>query len=312
MARNGSLRKRRQAFGVAAFALGLLHSESTHATYSLIAVDTESGEMGGFAVSCIGRSLSLSEVVTVEPGVGIVASQGYFYEDGRDALHAELKRGASPSEALTVALSPEVDRASSSSGPSFRQYAALDTAGAVAQHSGADLDPFFGHRAGNVDGIVFTTQGNLLTSEAVLDDLESALSSGGPTLPGRLTAALDAVGTSGGGDSRCAPLSGDSGYFAYAEPGRALVEIERLSSDSEVAFLLSTAARDELLVTDTGENDPESDEGSHPACSCIWGSGRSGVAPLLLTLGVLALALLRLRARSFRARTTSNVCPWEL
>ncbi len=274
-----------------------LSTETAWGTYSVLAVDTESGEMGGFAVSCIGSEFSLSEVITVRPDEGVVAAQGYFYRDGRDALLAELEGGESPGHALSFALSPEVDPPGASAGPQFRQYAVIDRSGLVAQHSGDELDEQFGHRSSRTGDIVFSVQGNVLSTSTTLDVLESGFESEGQGLPTKLLAALSAAASSGGGDARCAPRSGDSGYFAYSAPGRLPVSVERYSSESEVAQLLFEAVESELPEREETSTDPTTASTKGTSCAVCLRSRRFDPFAFAALMGLGILFLRRQRPR---------------
>lgn len=230
----------------AALVGSLSASRLAHATYSALAVDIETGEMGGFAASCIGSDFSLSEVITLRKNIGLVAAQGYFFTDGRDALVTEMEKGSAPADALASALERGIDPPGLLSGPEFRQYAVIDGKGIVAQHSGTSLDSFFGQRTGRAGTLVYAIQGNFLTDATVLSEMETALTDEGLDLPRKLVAALQRVAESGGGDERCAPLSADSGYFAHLDAQGRLMEVERRSAEAEVALLLADSVESEL------------------------------------------------------------------
>lgn len=255
--------------------LGVLLSVASpaSATYSVLAVDKASGEMGGFSISCISTHLSLSEVVRLSDA-HIIAAQGYFFEAGRDEVVLQLQRGEPPSVALARALAPGVDPPSASSGPTFRQYAALTLGGVSAQHSGSDLLPFAGHLSGEVGTITYAIQGNVLTESAVLDRLEEGFLEVGTDIPERLIAALRTLAASGGGDARCAPRSGDAGYSALRLPNAPQISVEIVEPTEEIASLLATRIQEEVDAArvNSPPNDPEA-PGLSPS---VAGAGKSG------------------------------------
>lgn len=240
----------------AAFGLLLSVTSPARATYSVLAVDEESGEMSGFAVSCVGADFSLSEVVRLGDA-HIIAAQGYFFEAGRDEVVLQLQNGEAPSVALARALDPNVDPPGASSGPSYRQYAALALGSVSAQHSGSDLLPFAGHISGEIGTVTYAIQGNVLTESAVLDRLEEGFLASDTDLPERLISALETLAASGGGDVRCAPLSGDAGYFVRGAPGEVEISVEIVQPTGEIASLLGARIREEVEAA--RENSPEAD-----------------------------------------------------
>lgn len=218
----------------------LAGSSPALATYSLIAADSANGEMGGFVISCVGNDFELEEVLRLGDN-SVVVAQGYFFEVGRDAILLELSQGAAPQDALATALSPTLDPPEQSSGPSYRQYAALTVDGAIAQHSGSDLSSFAGDQSGSVGTLTYALQGNILTSSSVLDQLEAGFLAPQATIAERSISALRALADSGGGDSRCSPLSGDAGHFVQRAAGAPSLEISvrSLEAGEEVARVLA-------------------------------------------------------------------------
>lgn len=265
-------------------------SDPAYATYSLLAVDTETAEVGGFAVSCIGTELSLSEVIRLNES-GIIAAQGYFFEEGRDEIARQLQEGAPPSQAIEAALAESLDPTSTSSGPTYRQYAALDLGGMVAQHSGTDLDEFAGHRSGTVGTVSYAISGNTLTDSGVLDQLEDGFTASGAGLAERAVSALGALADSGGGDSRCSPRSGDAGYFVWRAQGAPILEIEIVEPEQEIALALAAQIRETLPKSDAATPPPEKTQRSGDStpeggCSVSGTKGGQGAAAILALLAL--------------------------
>ena len=153
-------------------------------TYSIVARDPESGELG---VAVASRAFATAAgVPTVEPGVGAVASQA-FGEASYGPLAVRLLRaGKTPEQALAALTASDPSA-------SIRQVAVVDGQGRVAVHTGADCVADAGHHVG--DG--FTVQANMCRGpvwEAMADAYESA----GGALAERLLIALDAAEAAGG------------------------------------------------------------------------------------------------------------------
>jgi uncharacterized Ntn-hydrolase superfamily protein len=163
-------------------------STAAAGTFSIVAYDAEAGEWG---VAVASRVLAVGYIVPwAKAGVGAVATQSYANLDyGIEGLSL-LAEGLSAEEALERLLKADEER-------ERRQVAMIDAAGNVAVFTGDDTLAWSGHIAG--DG--YSVQGNILTGEEVLAEMERAyLAAEGP-LARRLVEALKA-GEAAGGDKR--------------------------------------------------------------------------------------------------------------
>jgi uncharacterized Ntn-hydrolase superfamily protein len=154
-------------------------------TYSIVAFDTETGELG---VAVQSHWFSVGAIVPwVEAGVGAVATQS-FVEPSYGPLGLELMRaGRSASEALAALVSTDADEA-------VRQVAMVDADGAVAAHTGGRAIEAAGHHVG--DG--FSTQANLMENPTVWDAMARAYQASDGDLAERLLVALEAAESEGG------------------------------------------------------------------------------------------------------------------
>ncbi len=172
-----------------------------HATWSIVAVDAETREVGAAIASCIG---GVDIAVKLVPATGVVVAQALANVEGRDRLAALLTDGRSPSEALARVATPEFDSTFGVPTVRLRQYGlvGLGFEDAPAQHTGAWTFGWAGARADR--GVA--VQGNLLWRSAVVEDALAAFRAEPdgcrPTLADRLMTALEA-GLRAGGDRRC-------------------------------------------------------------------------------------------------------------
>ncbi|MEY3214578.1 MAG: hypothetical protein RIT28_5059 [Pseudomonadota bacterium] len=163
------------------------------ATWSLVAVDPETGEVGAAGATCGKMVWFIAEVV---PGRGAVVAQADTLLDGRDLAAEGLRDGLTPTEILSELTDPTFD-------PAFetRQYGVAALSGEAAAFTGAETEDVA--RAMG-DGSV-TVQGNLLTSAAVVEDAFAAYQDAeGEPMEERLMRGLEA-GAAQGGDARCPP-----------------------------------------------------------------------------------------------------------
>jgi uncharacterized Ntn-hydrolase superfamily protein len=154
-------------------------------TYSIVARDSETGELG---VAIQSRAFRAGGVVPwALPGVGAVATQS-FTERSYGPLGLELLRaGKTPGQALAGLVAADPEQA-------VRQVAIVDAEGRTAAHTGEACIPEAGHRTG--DG--YSVQANMMRSAEVWPAMAEAFEAADGSLARRLLAALDAAEAAGG------------------------------------------------------------------------------------------------------------------
>ncbi len=155
------------------------------ATYSIVAYDAETGELG---VAVQSHWFSVGPIVPfVEPGVGAVATQS-FVDSRYGPLGLELMRtGRTAQEALAALVSTDT-------GEAVRQVAMVDASGRVAAHTGSLAVQAAGHHVG--DG--YSVQANMMESETVWPAMARAFETAEGDLADRMMAALEAAQAEGG------------------------------------------------------------------------------------------------------------------
>lgn len=171
-------------------------------TFSIVAVDTTTGEMG---VAVQSKFPNVRAVVPwAEAGVGAVATQSFARLDyGRKGL-ALMRLGATAEEALQILLRDDP-------APETRQVGIVDAHGHAASWTGAEAFEWRGGLVGQgtgaarpagpgtvVTGRGYTAQGNILVSEATVEAMARTFESTEGTLGDRLLAAVMAGGAAGG------------------------------------------------------------------------------------------------------------------
>jgi uncharacterized Ntn-hydrolase superfamily protein len=159
----------------------------TH-TFSIVARDAETGELG---VAVQSHWFSVGSVVSwAEAGVGAVATQSLVNVSfGQRALDL-MRSGKSAGEALKELLA-------SDEGRDFRQLAIIDADGEVAVHTGTKCIDDAGHVAGEN----FSVQANMMLNKAVWPAMAKAFEESSGPLAERMLSALQA-GQAAGGDIR--------------------------------------------------------------------------------------------------------------
>jgi uncharacterized Ntn-hydrolase superfamily protein len=156
-----------------------------HGTYSIVARDPASGELGA-AVQSHWFSVG-SLCVWARPGVGAVATQSVVEPaHGPNALD-RLSAGDRAAEALAHVLG--TDELADA-----RQVGVVDADGGVAVHTGSDCIA----EAGHATGVDYTCQANMMARDTVPRAMAQAFELARGTLAERMMAALDAAETQGG------------------------------------------------------------------------------------------------------------------
>ena len=160
----------------------------TKATFSIVAVDAETCEIGCAVQS---RYFAVGSVVPwARAGVGAVATQAEGVAVFGPRILDLLSTGLGPGEAILNVLAAD-------SRSETRQLGVVAADGSAAAHTGSECLTWAGHRTGPG----YAVQGNILAGEAVVVEMERAYLATGGSLAERLVAALEA-GQVAGGDVR--------------------------------------------------------------------------------------------------------------
>lgn len=155
------------------------------ATYSIVARDPETGEMG---VAVQSHWFSVGSIVSWgEAGVGVVATQSFVNPAfGPDGLEL-LKSGMTASEVVDKLIAEDEGR-------DVRQLAIIDVNGNVKSYTGKNCIP----GAGNIVGENYSVQANLMLNDKVPGAMSKAFEESKGTLAERMMAALFAAEKVGG------------------------------------------------------------------------------------------------------------------
>ena len=161
-------------------------SESTPVhTYSIVAFDEETGELG---VAVQSHWFSVGFLVPwAKAGVGAVATQSFVKVDyGPEGLN-RMENGESAVEALNSLLAED-------EGEAVRQVAMIDVKGSVAAHTGTKCIYAAGHQIGKN----YSVQANLMEKETVWPSMANAFERSNGDLAEKMMAALEAAEAEGG------------------------------------------------------------------------------------------------------------------
>jgi uncharacterized Ntn-hydrolase superfamily protein len=182
-----------------------------HGTYSIVARDPATGELGAAVQS---HWFSVGSLCTwARPGIGAVATQSVVEPAyGPDALD-RLAEGVGAEQALGELLAADPLAA-------VRQVAVVDARGGLATHTGPDCIPCAGHAQGEH----WSCQANMMERDTVPQAMSAAFAAADGDLPARLLAALGAA-EGEGGDVRGRQSAAMVVVAAEGEPWRARLDL---------------------------------------------------------------------------------------
>ena len=170
---------------VSQFSQSVFGDEPLAHTFSIVARDAETGEMG---VAVQSHWFSVGSIVAWgEAGVGVVATQSFVNPSfGQRGLEL-LKKGMTAQEAVDQLIS-------SDEGRDFRQLAIVDSKGNSAGYTGSKCIAGAGHVVGNN----YSVQANMMLNDRIWGAMSRAFERSEGPLAERLIAALEAAQNAGG------------------------------------------------------------------------------------------------------------------
>lgn len=197
------------------------------ATWSVIAVDRRTGRVVVASATCVPQERLLNfpakglmdiQAILV-PGVGVAAAQAGVDRSraNQTLIYEEIQKGTHPDEILVMLREdPDIER---------RQFAVVDLQGRCMGFSGSGNGAASLAVADSVPGtgIVFSVQGNILASDAVVHEAVAAFKAETGSITDRVMAAMETADALGG-DRRCdcstepvppAPCTTRTAHVAY-------------------------------------------------------------------------------------------------
>lgn len=219
--------------------LFISYSASSQDTFSIVAVDTETGEVGSAGASCVDlfdfpQIANDHFIGELFPGVGAINSQAYYIPANQSNARQRMEAGDSPQEIIDWLIDNDIQNQSQ-----FRQYGIASIVNGVAEtaaHTGSSTDAYTGHRLGDN----YSIQGNILLGPEILDSMESRFLRAEGNLACKLMAAMQGANVVGA-DSRCAP-NASSSLFAYVKVA------QPEDNFGEPSFLVSLRTRNGDLI----------------------------------------------------------------
>jgi len=170
-------------------------------TFSIVAIDSVTGEIGSAGASCVGSSSSyphgaqiLSDVI---PGIGAIHTQAAWLALNQQHAHDWMMMGLPPQQIIDSLVAHDAQ-----GNPTTRQYGIVDFNGGhprSAAYTGINCSDYKNDTA----YLNYSIQGNILMGQNILDSIQSRFLNTTGTLADRLMAALQGAKVVGA-DTRCA------------------------------------------------------------------------------------------------------------
>lgn len=190
-------------------------------TFSIVAVDSTSGEIGSAGASCLDNiqfpgSNGAIIISNILPGRGAIHTQAAYTSPNQNTARSKMQQGLSPEEIIAWMKTHD-----SNFSPQTRQYGIVDfnPAGGSprsAAFTGTNCLDWKGHRTGPN----YAIQGNILLGPQILDSMEARFLRATGSLADRLMYALQGANVVGA-DTRCTAngTSSLSAFLRVAKPG---------------------------------------------------------------------------------------------
>ncbi len=208
------------------------HFNIAQHTFSIVAVDAETGEIGSAGATC-GDSIIwpgtpgaylISDII---PGVGAIHTQSYYHVNNQNNAHERMEAGDTPSEIISWLIQNDFQNNSTQ-----RQYGVVDYNNGTPRSSaftGANCLDYKNHLLGSN----YAIQGNILLGEQILDSMEVRFNGTNGCLADKLMAAMQGANVIGA-DSRCL-VEGTSSLSAFIRVAKPTDDEDQLFLDINVA-----------------------------------------------------------------------------
>ncbi len=178
-------------------------------TFSIVAIDPVTGQVGSAGASCHPDCTILSDV---HPGWGVVHTQATWLAANQNYAKTLMDMHLHPQAIIDSLVAHDAQN-----NPHIRQYGIVDllNGGRTAAYTGVNCTNWKGH----IIGPTYTIQGNILLGQRIIDSMQSRFVNTQGTLAQKLMAALQGAKVIGA-DTRCAPnTSSQSAFIRVANVG---------------------------------------------------------------------------------------------
>jgi uncharacterized Ntn-hydrolase superfamily protein len=186
-------------------------------TFSIIAVDTITGEIGGAGASCIDENAIPTGVLIINDiivGRGGIHTQALWRPANQQNAHNRMVEGLSPQEIIDWLVANDDENK-----PQLRQYGIVDTDDDGHPRSAAFTGTNCSNYKNHITGPNYAIQGNILLGQQILDSMEARFLRTDGSLAEKLMSALQGANVPGA-DTRCLN-QGTSSLSAFVRVAKA-------------------------------------------------------------------------------------------
>lgn len=162
-------------------------------TFSIVAIDPETGQIGSAGASCIAGSIIISDI---HPGLGAIHTQSYWTGINQNYASNLMEMGYSPDDIIDSLISND-----SGNNSSIRQYGVVSIYDNEVRSSAFTGENCFDYK-GHILGETYAIQGNILLGSEVLEEMENRFLNTDGELSEKLMASLQGANIPGA-DIRC-------------------------------------------------------------------------------------------------------------
>ena len=193
------------------FLLGTANLFSQH-TFSIVAVDTLTGEVGSAGATCgdsiIWPGTAGAYIISdILPGVGAIHTQSFWLASNQVNARIQMQQGSSPTQIISWLATNDVQN-----NPQSRQYGVVDYYNGSSRSAAFTGTSCFDYK-NHILGPNYAIQGNILLGQQILDSMEYYFLNTSGCLPEKLMAAMNGAKVVGA-DTRCM-VEGTSSLSAF-------------------------------------------------------------------------------------------------
>ncbi len=183
-------------------------------TFSIVAIDTATGEVGSAGASCVDLILffpnyAIDFLGDLIPGQGAINTQASYSTVNQANARARMLAGDAPQQIIDWLVANDANN-----NPNNRQYGIASFVNGSPQTAGYTGSGTLNYK-NHITGPNYSIQGNILSGPAILDSMESRFLNEPGDLACKLMAALQGAKVPGA-DTRCANNGeGTSSLFAF-------------------------------------------------------------------------------------------------
>jgi uncharacterized Ntn-hydrolase superfamily protein len=198
-------------------ALLLFYELNAQDTFSIVALDSASREVGSAGASCVDLFAAgitdASFLGDLLPNLGAINTQASYLATNQNNARTRMLAGDTPAQIIAWLIANDAQN-----NPTVRQYGIVGFTGLIpssAAYTGSNCTNYKNHKTGKINGIYYSIQGNILLGQLVIDSIEARFRREPGDLACKLMAGLQG-GKIIGADTRCAS-NGTSTLFAFVK-----------------------------------------------------------------------------------------------